>query len=200
MMLVMRAEDSDHEEHEDDDRDQPENLEDTIRNIAREIGRSAERMTGVDLDEIAGSLGVDADRAKRWFESAGSWMRAQAENRGFDPAAGHPGSDRQQPGGPFNSKPAPATDPATDPLRHANPHPLDLPSDEQGAALAALDSGRWTVEPGTNMLADRAGGGRKPTNALGLVRELQARDWIATDGTVTLTGRHALTRWLDSSD
>jgi hypothetical protein len=198
----MRADDADHEQDEPEDRDQPENLEDTIRSIAREIGRSAERMTGVDLDEIAGNLGVDAERAKRWFESAGSWMRAQAENRGFDPSGGNDPAARPGPNDPFAAKPShrPSQEPAGDPLRHAAPHPLDLPSDEQGAALAALDSGRWTVEPGTNMLTARSAGGPKPSNALGLVRELQARDWLATDGTVTLTGRHALTRWLDASD
>jgi hypothetical protein len=65
-------------------------------------------------------------------------------------------------------------------------------------ALAALDSGRWTVEPGSNALAAH-GEGRGPTDALGLVRELHARDWIAADGEVTLVGRHALSRWLDAS-
>jgi hypothetical protein len=28
------------------------------------------------------------------------------------------------------------------------------------------------------------------------VRELRVRDWIDADGTVTLTGQHALRRWL----
>ena len=75
---------------------------------------------------------------------------------------------------------------------------MDLPTEEQGLALAALASGRWTVEPGSNTLvAD--GGGPGPRDALGLVGELRARDWIAADGGVTLVGSHALSRWLDAS-
>jgi len=37
-------------------------------------------------------------------------------------------------------------------LRSAGPDPLDLPTGEQGMALAALDSGRWTVEAGSHAL------------------------------------------------
>jgi hypothetical protein len=43
------------------------------------------------------------------------------------------------------------------------------------------------------------GQGPGPDNALGVVRELRARDWIGPDGELTLTGRHALSRWLDST-
>jgi hypothetical protein len=70
-----------------------------------------------------------------------------------------------------------------------------MPSDDQGRALAALDSGRWTVEPGTSALAAR-GDGPGPSDALGLVRELRVRDWIDADGEVTLAGHAALRRWL----
>jgi hypothetical protein len=84
-------------------------------------------------------------------------------------------------------------------LRSAGPHPLDLPTGEQGLALAALDSGRWTVEPGSNALATN-GQGPGPSDAMGLVGELRARDWIAANGEVTLAGRNALTRWLDSAN
>ena len=83
-----------------------------------------------------------------------------------------------------------------DPLRGAGPDPLDAPTDEQGRALAALDSGRWTVEPGTSALSSH-GDGPGPSDALGLVRELRVRDWIDADGEVTLVGRAALQRWLD---
>jgi hypothetical protein len=86
--------------------------------------------------------------------------------------------------------------PAEDPLRGAGPHPLDLPTEEQGMALAALESGRWTVEPGTSMLVAH-GEGPAPRDALGLVRELRVRDWLDGDGALTLAGRRALARWLD---
>ena len=62
-----------------------------------------------------------------------------------------------------------------------------MPTDEQGRALAALDSGRWTVEPGTSALSSH-GDGPGPSDALGLVRELRVRDWIDADGEVTLVG------------
>jgi hypothetical protein len=80
-------------------------------------------------------------------------------------------------------------------FRDAEPHPLDVPTTQQGTALAALDSGRWTLEPGTSALSVR-GGGPGPRDALGLVRELRERDWIDAGGAVTLVGRDALERWL----
>jgi hypothetical protein len=86
-----------------------------------------------------------------------------------------------------------------DPLRGAAPHPLDVPTEEQGLALAALDSGRWTVEPGSHQLVGDADSGPHG-DALGLVRELRARDWITADGRLTLTGRRALGRWLEAAD
>lgn len=168
----------------DEDDASPGSFEERVRAIAREVSRSAERMAQVDVDEIAGAIGVDPDRARDWVDSAGRWLRAQAENLGDDVAPGVAGT-----GGAILDE---------DPLRSAAPHPLDLPTEEQGLALAALDSGRWTVEPGSNALA-ADGEGPGPTQALGLVRELHARDWIAADGEVTLVGRHALSRWLDAA-
>jgi hypothetical protein len=172
-----------------------ESFEETLRSIAREVSRSVERITELNLDEIAGSIGVDAARASEWFDEAGQWLRAQAAGLGADFASsgGRPGAARPEgarSGGPAADE---------DPLRSAGPHPLDLPTGEQGLALAALDSGRWTVEPGSNVLVAR-GEGPGPSDALGLVGELRARDWIGADGEVTLVGRHALSRWLDAAD
>ena len=48
------------------------------------------------------------------------------------------------------------------------------------------------------MLTSR-GQGPGPSDALGLVRELRVRDWIAQDGQITRAGRRALDRWLDAS-
>jgi hypothetical protein len=73
-----------------------------------------------------------------------------------------------------------------------------MPTEEQGLALAALDSGRWTVEPGSHALA-AVGDGRGPSDALGLVRELRSRDWISADGAVTVVGHHALRRWVEAA-
>jgi hypothetical protein len=168
--------------HEDDANN--ENFEETLRSIAEEVGRSVEHVAGqVDLDEIASAIGVDPDRAREWVDSAGSWLHSQVERLGGDVAfrVTRPGSAAA----------------GQDPWRGAAGHPLDLPTEEQGLALAALDSGRWTVEAGSNALVGH-GEGPEPNDALGLVRELHARDWIAADGQVTLVGRHALSRWLDA--
>jgi hypothetical protein len=78
--------------------------------------------------------------------------------------------------------------------RDAEPHPLDVPTREQGVALAALDSGRWTLEPGTTAA------GLYPATPSVSSRELRERDWIDADGAVTLVGRHALSRWLAASE
>jgi hypothetical protein len=173
-----------------------DSFEEMIRAIAQEVSRSAERVSQVDVDEIAEAIGVDPARARQWVEGAGSWLRSQAENLGDDvefPSAS-----------PFPTRtPPPSASPSgatteEDTLSSAGPHPLDLPTGEQGLALAALDSGRWTVEPGSNALAAH-GEGPGPRDALGLVRELSVRDWIAADGKVTVVGRHALTRWLGAA-
>jgi hypothetical protein len=175
---------------EDQDR-----FEEMFRSMARELGQSVERaMERVDMDEIAGTMGVDPSRAKDWMESAGGWLRARAENLADEPA---PRPDTAATHGPDRT-PAPSHGPGhDDPLFGAVPHPLDLPTEEQGRALAALDSGRWTVEPGTEALAAR-GEGPSPSDALGLVRELRVRDWLAAEGEITLAGRRALSRWLEA--
>src|ERR1700751_5938956 len=56
------------------------NFEDTLREIARELGRSVERaVDNIDVDEFAQMFGVDATAAREWVESAGSWLRSHAE-------------------------------------------------------------------------------------------------------------------------
>jgi hypothetical protein len=172
-----------------------ENFEETVRSIARELGRSVERaMERVDLDEVADSIGVDPTSAREWAESIGGWLRSQAENLGDEVANRASGAAEPRP----EREPDRPVRTAEDPLSSAQPHPLDQPSHEQGLALAALDSGRWAVEAGTNRLTSH-GDGPGPQDALGLVRELRVRDWIAIDGTLTLAGGHALKRWLDTA-
>jgi hypothetical protein len=160
-----------------------ESFEEKVRAIAREVSRSLERVAHVDLEEIAESIGVDPARATEMVEGAMGWLRNQAEGFGDDvPGRGS----------------GPSSEVAHEErLRSAGPHPLDLPTGDQGLALAALDSGRWTVEPGSHTFLVH-GEGPRPSDAVGLVGELRARDWIAADGEVTLVGRHALSRWLDA--
>jgi hypothetical protein len=167
------------------DEDKPKSFEETLRAFADEVQRGIERVQQGDLEDLARTYGIDAERAKRFVENAGEWFRTQ--------------------GGIFNVEfTAEETRPAEktwtdDPLRAAGPDPLDTPTDDQGRALAALDSGRWSVEPGTSALTSH-GEGPGPSDALGLVRELRVRDWIDADGEVTLVGHAALQRWLDTRD
>jgi hypothetical protein len=159
------------------------NFEEALRAVSQSVERAMEQL---DLDEIAETIGVEADRAREWMQNAGAWLRAQAEQA--EPEAGR----RPEPGQKPKAKPS------MDPFPAVGPHPLDLPTEEQGVALAALDSGRWTIEPGTSALTAR-GEGPGPSDALGLARELRLRDWIDADGQITLAGRGALRRWLDST-
>lgn len=178
-----------------DDGQDRKGFEATLRAIAEELGQTVERVSQGDLDGMARAAGLDPDQARRWTDDAGRWLREQADQFAAGERFGSAGRGTR-------SEPAPAADGpsgADDPLRAAGPHPLDLPSEEQGRALAALESGRWTVEPGTSALAAR-GDGPGPSDALGLVRELRVRDWLDGQGEVTLAGRHALTRWLASAE
>jgi hypothetical protein len=178
-----------------DDDDKPKSFEDALREIADEVQRGFQRFQAGDFEDVARTYGVDAERAKRFVDNAGEWLRSQAENLGgmpYPPSAPTPAS---RPAGDTTPAPGKASG-WDDPLRGAGPDPLDLPTDEQGRALAALDSGRWTIEPGTAMLAAH-GEGPGPSDALGLVRELRVRDWIDGDGDVTLVGQAALRRWLE---
>ncbi len=190
------------EEGPEDFGEDHENFEDTVRSIAHEIRESVERMAGeVDVDDLAGYVGVDPDRARDWMETAASWLGAQLEHLGDDFASRTAGSAAESgtPDWTSERRHSASDSPGTeDPLRGAAPHPLDIPTAEQGRALAALESGRWFVEPASNRLESR-GEGPAPSDTLGLVRELRARDWIAAEGELTLAGRHALTRWLQVS-
>jgi hypothetical protein len=172
-----------------------ENFEDALRSMAAELGQYLERsLENVDIDDVAERFGVDSSTAGEWAENAGGWIRSLSSGLGEEIARRASGPWRP---GPAPTGPGRGVVPA-DPLGSAGPHPLDQPTDEQGLALAALDSGRWTIEPGTDALAPK-GDGPGPSDALGIVRELRVRDWIAADGKLTLTGRQALGRWLDAA-
>jgi hypothetical protein len=169
------------------------NFEEVAKALADEVSRAFERISDIDVDELARTASAEAERARQWIDDLGRWLREQASGAA---SAGFPGAAWNEPPAPA---PAASTTAADDPLKHAGPHPLDLPTAEQGLALAALDSGRWRIEPGTSTLAAH-GEGPGPRDALGLVRELRVRDWLSADGEITLAGRNALKRWLEASD
>jgi len=174
-----------------EDRPDRNSFEEVARALVDEMNRAVERLSELDVDEIVRTARAEAERARRWVDDFAGSLREQVENVGGVPfgdaeawQSGRDSADRQA---------------GESPLPNAGPHPLDIPSADQGLALAALDSGRWRLEPGTSALAVH-GDGPGPNDALGLVRELRVRDWITAEGELTLAGRKALGRWLDSSD
>ena len=168
----------------EEDRD-GEGFEARLRWLAQQLSESVEHLEEIDLDPIARLTGLDVDRARELLRDAGEWLNGQADevvNEGVLRLGGL--FDAISRGG---ATPAPGT----------GPHPLALPTPGQGLALSALESGRWTVEPGSHELRTH-GEGPAPEDAVGLVGELRARDWINADGEVTLVGHNALKRWMDS--
>jgi hypothetical protein len=169
-------------------------FEDIARMLSEEVSRAVERLSQIDVDELSRTAGVEAERARRWVDDLGRWLREQSDAVG---SAAFSAAEAWDSTGAADR--AARSHAADDPLRNAGPHPLDVPTADQGLALAALDSGRWRIEPGTSALSV-SGEGPGPSDALGLVRELRVRDWLSVDGEITLAGRNALMRWLDASD
>lgn len=165
--------------------DNNEGFESGLRWLAQQVERSVEHLQEMDIDQIARAAGVDVDRAQEFLDGAGQWLSSQAE--GFVGETGMRFSGL----GDLARRP--------DVGRREGPHPLDIPTAEQGLALSALDSGRWTVKPGSHLLVAH-GEGPAPADAVGLVGELRARDWINADGEVTLVGSNALRRWMEHGD
>jgi hypothetical protein len=173
-----------------------DSFEDRLRAMADQISESVRRMSELDLEELSARYGIDPERARGLADAAGQWLSEHVpsgdplfgQDRHADPdgAVRSPDPDRDvQTGQPAGSGPAA-------PIH--GPHPLDLPVGRQGVALSALDSGRWTVRPGSSQLVGSDEGPPAP-DAADLVSELRARDWITADGGLTIAGRHALARW-----
>ena len=164
-----------------------------LRALAQQLSRS---ISDVDLDEVADRLGVDPDRVRGAAGAVEDWLndRANPAEPLFSPGPGDP-RDYQ----PSDLDPHPV--PSRPSARPDGPHPLDLPTEDQGRALSALSSGRWTVRPGSGRLssAEPAVGPSAPDHA-DLAGELRARDWITADGTVTAVGQRALLRWCRTAE
>jgi hypothetical protein len=181
------------------DDDRPKSIEETLRAIAAEVTKSAERLASTDLgdlERLARANGIDPDRARGMANLAGGWLRSQLDGSDIFPTAS--GSSDRTPT-PAPMAPDTAEDVTEAPIGVGVPTPVDLPTPAQGRALAALDSGRWTVEPGTVTLATQTGLGAQPGDAHALGLALHVRDWVDQDGGLTAAGMHALDRWLDSS-
>jgi hypothetical protein len=151
-----------------DDEPDGRSFEDVARALADEVNRAVERLSAIDLDDIARTLNEEAEGARRWIEDL---ARSLAQTGDAAPSS------------------------EGEPEQHAGPHPLAMPTTEQGVALAALESGRWRVESGTFTVHDGPG----PGDPLGLLRELRVSDWVTAEGELTLAGRKALARWLQQT-
>jgi hypothetical protein len=170
-------------------------FEEWLRAIADEIGQSVQRISELDVEGLSQRYGVDADGARAFADGVGRWLNDRLS--ASDPRFGdvrHPDSDSavRPVSADLDVEGAPEAGP-TRPDSGPGPHPLDLPTDQQGVALSALDSGRWTVRPGSNQLTGTDAGAAPASSDV--VSELRARDWITAAGTPTLVGRHALGRW-----
>lgn len=199
---------------EQPDRDR-KSLEETLRAIADEVTKGAERFASGNLgglEDLARASGIDAEPIKQFAEDAGEWLRDQiaaATQSGSDvepmPAADptDPRDGSTAPAAPTPPAPPAAAsneDPITSPHVAGLPHPLDLPTEQQARALAALESGRWTVEPGTVVLVTTLNRGAAPEDAHALGMELHIRDWVDVDGDLTFSGGMALARWADAAE
>ena len=151
-----------------DDEPDGRSFEDVARALADEVHQAVERLSAIDLDDIARAANEEAERARRWIEDLARSVAKTGDA---------------------------ARSPEDAPVHHAGPHPLAMPTTEQGVALAALESGRWRIESGTFSVHDGPG----PSEPLGLLRELRVSDWVTADGELTLTGRKALVRWLEQA-
>jgi hypothetical protein len=151
-----------------DDEPEGRSFEDVARALADEVSRTVERLSAIDLDDIARAANEEGKRARRWIEDLARSLTQTGDA---------------------------APSPRDAPVQHDGPHPLAMPTTEQGVALAALESGRWRIESGTFTIRDGPG----PSEPLGLLRELRVSDWVTADGELTLTGRKALTRWIDQA-
>jgi hypothetical protein len=149
-----------------DDEPDGRSFEDVARALADEVNRALERLSAIDLDDIARAANEEAEHARRWFEDLARSLMPSDEV---------------------------APSPEEKPVHRAGPHPLAMPTAEQGMALAALESGRWRIESGTFSVHDGPG----PSDPLVLLRELRVCDWVTAEGELTLTGRKALARWVE---
>ena len=169
-----------------------DNFEKRLKAIADQLAQS---LSDTDVDEVAERFGVDPERVRGVTGFVGRWLNdraAEGEPLFGDRPAGRPDDPRKDADHETIDVRA-----STEPTATGGPHPLDLPSEAQALALSALDSGRWTLRPGSGRLtaAVPTVGPLPEGAATDLANELRARDWITADGAVTFVGRQALERW-----
>ena len=113
-----------------DDEPDGRSFEDVARARADEVHQAVERLSTIDLDDVARAVNEEAERARRWIEDLARSLAPIGDA---------------------------VRSPEHAPVDHAGPHPRAMPTTEQGVALAALDSGRWRIESGTLSVHDGPG-------------------------------------------
>jgi len=88
-----------------------------------------ERVQRGEGEDLAREYGVDAERVKGFMDTAGDWLRSQADAFNTSQSEPAPASE------PRRSESRPADTPWTTFPAGAGPDPLDVPSDDQGRAL-----------------------------------------------------------------
>ena len=61
-----------------DDEPDRSNFEEVARALADEVTRALERISEIDVDEIARAASTEAERARQWMDDLGRWLREQA--------------------------------------------------------------------------------------------------------------------------
>ena len=54
-------------------------FEDVARALADEVSRAIERLSEIDLDEIARAASAEGERARQWIDELGRWLREQGD-------------------------------------------------------------------------------------------------------------------------
>src|ERR1700745_1721148 len=63
----------------DEDPGRNNNFEDIARALADEVSRAMERLSDIDVEELARTASAEAERARHWVEELGGWLREQGD-------------------------------------------------------------------------------------------------------------------------
>src|SRR3954452_5512800 len=84
-------------------------FEEVARALPDEVQQGLERLSTIDLDDVARAANEEAERARRWIEDLARSLMSAGDA---------------------------TTRPQRAPVHHDGPHPLAMPTAEQGVALA----------------------------------------------------------------
>src|SRR3954471_4889959 len=108
-----------------DDEPERSSFEDVARALADEVSRTIERLSEIDVEEITRAASAEAERARQWIDELGRWLHEQGDAIANPPFRAGEAREHGPAPADRSARDRPAGD---DPLRHAGPHPLDLPA------------------------------------------------------------------------